>query len=108
MPSVGAKPGRRLVERGIETLQSGGDEQKNVDVHRIRVDEHDRAHSFEAPRRFRHPQGALHHARDETTLAIQKEKSDYSNQWRERGGKCSHRAKEPAAGKTEPTPQKRN
>ena len=106
-PRIGAQSRRGLVERCIEALQPGGNEQKDVDVHRVRVDEDDRADPLEPPRSLPHSEDALNRARDEAALAVQEEKCDYPDQRRQRGGKRGDRAKEPAPGKIEASEQER-
>src|SRR5688500_3568502 len=80
---------------------------KNVDIHRVGVNEHDRPYSGESPRSFRHAERALHCSREHSALAVEKEECDYADERRECGRQSGDYSQHSTAGKLEAAQKKR-
>lgn len=93
----GAERRGRLEICGVEARETGPREEIKVDVHRVRVDEEDRARAGKPPRGFVQPEGPLDRARDEAALAVKEEKRHDANERRKHHWQRDHRAEHPPA-----------
>ena len=96
-PAAGAQARRRLELRPVQRGERRADQQVEVDVHRVGVDQQDRAGALQPPRRLLQPQQPHQQQRDEAGLAVEEQERDHADQRRQHRGQRHQSAQHPAA-----------